>query len=202
MTTVVLTGGIGSGKSAVAAFLSSGGVPVFDCDAAARAVYEENPALVSRLEERLGLRLRLSDGSFDRRALAEAIFSSPESLAAVEDELLPVVLEKMNRWKSSLDCPLAVVESATILSKSLFNGSYDSVILVDAPERIRLERVLARGGISREDALRRIAAQSFDHSRIAAIIHNDGSIEELEKLSLSVFSTLYGEEFRFCDKKV
>ena len=190
MRTVALTGGIGSGKSAVAAFLSSEGVPVFDCDAAAKAVYDEDPALVSRLEGRLGLRLRLDDGSFDRKVLAEAVFSSPESLAAVEDEVLPVVLEKLNAWKASLDSPLAVVESATILSKPLFDGSYDSAVLVDAPERLRLERALLRGGIAGEDILRRIRTQSFDRSKIDAVITNDSSMEVLRDRAFAVFASL------------
>ena len=201
MTTVALTGGIGSGKSAVAAFLYSEGIPVFDCDAAAKAVYDEDPALVSRLEERLGLSLCLPDGSFDRRALAELVFASSEALAIVEDEVLPVVLEKVNAWKASLDSPLAVIESATILSKPLFDGSYDSAVLVDAPVEMRLERVLVRGGISREDALRRISAQSFDPEKIDGTIVNDGTLDELRSRALSLFGHLYGPEFRFCTKK-
>ena len=202
MTTVALTGGIGSGKSAVAAFLYSEGIPVFDCDAAAKAVYDEDPALVSRLEERLGLSLCLPDGSFDRKALAELVFASADALAVVEDEVLPVVLEKVNAWKASLDSPLAVIESATILSKPLFDSSYDSAVLVDAPVEMRLERVLARGGISREDALRRIASQSFDPEKIDGTIVNDGTLDELRSRALSLFGHLYGPEFRFCTKKV
>ena len=202
MTTVALTGGIGSGKSAVAAFLYSEGVPVFDCDAAAKAVYDEDPALVARLEERLGLRLRLDDGSFDRKALAEAVFSSAEALGEVAKEVLPAVLEKLDEWKASLDSPLAVVESATILSKPLFDGSYDSAVLVDAPFELRLERVLARGGISREDALRRISAQSFDLSKIDGTIVNDGTLEELRRRTLSLFSELYGPEYRNSRQKI
>lgn len=202
MTTVALTGGIGSGKSAVAAFLYSEGIPVFDCDAAAKAVYDEDPALVSRLEERLGLSLCLPDGSFDRKALAELVFASADALAVVEDEVLPVVLEKVNAWKASLDSPLAVIESATILSKPLFDGSYDSAVLVDAPVEMRLERVLARGGISREDALRRISAQSFDPEKIDGTIVNDGTLDELRSRALSLFGHLYGPEFLFCTKKV
>ena len=202
MTTVALTGGIGSGKSAVAAFLFRSGVPVFDCDAAARGVYDEDPVLVGRLEGRLGLVLRREDGAFDRKALATAIFSSEEAMEAVEAEVLPAVLEKLNSWKASLETPLAVVESATILSKPLFDGSYDSVVLVDAPVELRLERVLARGGISREDALSRIAAQSFDPSAADGIIVNDGSLEELESRTFSLFASLYPREFRICSKKV
>ena len=201
MTTVALTGGIGSGKSAVAAFLSSAGVPVFDCDAAAKAVYDEDPALVGRLEERLGLKLRLPDGTFDRKALSEVVFGDPDALEAVEAEVLPVVLTKLNGWKASLDSPLAAIESATILSKPLFAGSYDSAVLVDAPVEMRLERVLARGGISREDALRRISAQVFDLSAVDGVIVNDGSLEELRNRTFSLFASLYPREFRICSKK-
>lgn len=195
MITVALTGGIGSGKSAVAAFLSSRGVPVFDCDAAAKSVYAENPDVVDRIGERLGLPLRLEDGTLDRKALAEAVFSSNEALEVVEDEVLPLVKSKLLQWKSSLSAPLCVVESATILSKPLFDGTYDSAVLVDAPSGIRLRRTLSRGGITREDALRRISAQSFDPSKISGTILNDNNLRTLHSRTATLFSNLYGASF-------
>ena len=197
MITVALTGGIGSGKSAVAAFLSSRGVPVFDCDAAAKAVYDEDPSVVDRIGVKLGLPLRLEDGSLDRRALAEAVFSSEQSLQVVEAEVLPLVKDKLLRWKSSLSCPLCIVESATILSKPLFDGTYDSAVLVDAPVQIRLRRILSRGGISREDALRRISAQSFDSPSIRGIILNDNNLRTLCARTRTLFSALYPSAIRF-----
>ena len=200
MITVALTGGIGSGKSAVAAFLSSAGVPVFDCDAAAKAVYAENPEVVERIGERLGLPLRLPDGSLDKAALAEAVFSSKEALEAVENEVLPLVKTRLLQWKSSLSGPLCVVESATILSKPLFDGTYDSAVLVDAPVRVRLRRILSRGGITREDALRRIAAQSFAPSSISGTILNNNNLRTLRSRTFALFSALYPSEFRFYRK--
>ena len=200
MITVVLTGGIGSGKSAVAAFLSSAGVPVFDCDAAAKSVYAENPEVVDRIGERLCLPLRLAEGGLDRAALAKAVFSSEGALEIVENEVLPLVKAKLLQWKSSLSAPLCVVESATILSKPLFDGAYDSAVLVDAPVRIRLRRILYRSGITREDALRRIAAQSYDPSRISGTILNDNNLRTLRSRTFALFSALYPEEFRFYRK--
>ena len=199
MTTVALTGGIGSGKSAAAAFLSSAGVPVFDCDAAAKAVYDEDPALPARLEKRLGTNIR-KDGAFDRKALAAVVFSSPEALRTVEEAVLPAVLAKLEAWKASLSSPLCVVESATILSKPLFDGAYDSAVLVDAPEHIRLRRILSRGGISLDDAIRRIGAQSFDSSKISGIILNDNNLRTLRARTFALFSSLYGDSFHFSRK--
>ena len=200
MITVALTGGIGSGKSAVAAFLSSAGIPVFDCDAAAKSVYTDNPDVVDRIGERLGRPLRLADGTLDKSALAEAVFSSEAALEIVENEVLPLVKTRLLQWKSSLSAPLCVVESATILSKPIFDGTYDSAVLVDAPVRIRLRRILSRGGITREDALLRISSQSFDPSKVSGTILNDNNLRTLHSRTAALFSTLYPEEFRFYRK--
>ena len=113
----------------------------------------------------------------------------------VEDEVLPLVKAKLLRWKSSLSAPLCVVESATILSKPLFDGTYDSAVLVDAPRSIRLRRTLSRGGITREDALRRISSQSFAPSKISGTILNDNNLRTLHSRTAALFSNLYGASF-------
>ena len=77
MKTVILTGGMGSGKSAVAALLKARGVPVYDSDSRTKSLYDRDPALVGRLETVLGTGLRAVDGRLDRAKLASLIFSDP-----------------------------------------------------------------------------------------------------------------------------
>lgn len=179
MKTLVITGGIGSGKSAAAACLSSLGFPVYDCDAAAKTIYDRDPAVVDALEERLGMHLRGADGRLDRARLSGRIFSDPAALAAVEAVVHPAVLEDFRSWRALQHAPVVVIESAIILSRPLFDGEYDKVILIEAAEDVRIARAAQRDGVS-EDAIRgRAAAQSFDLSKVDMVIRNDGSLEDL-----------------------
>lgn len=184
---VALTGGIGSGKSAVAAYLAERGVPVYDSDSSAKALYDRDPTLVDRLEQALGLPLRTDSGALDRARLAGVIFSSPRALALVESIVLPTVRDDFAAWRDSQDPrgwrgylglpPFAVMESATVMEKAVFGKVYDAAVLVTAPLEQRLARACARDKASEEAVMRRIAAQKFDLSRIDAVINNDSTLE-------------------------
>ena len=99
MKTVILTGGMGSGKSAVAAVLKARGVSVYDSDSRTKSLYDRDPALVGRLEEVLCTGLRDAAGRLDRAKLASLIFSDPARKAAVEAVVHPAVLADFRRWK-------------------------------------------------------------------------------------------------------
>lgn len=188
---VLLTGGIGSGKSAVSAYLLSRGVPVYDSDSRTKALYDSDPFLVPNLENILGKSLRSDDGTLDRKALASVIFSDREALSKVESVVHPAVLEDFLRWKrDSLeegwggymgDAPFVVMESAIAQEKPLFAGVFDAVVLVTAPEVIRLERACRRDNSDPEAVLRRIRNQRFDPMKADAVINNDLSVEELRR---------------------
>ena len=202
MKTVILTGGMGSGKSAVAACLKARGVPVYDSDSKTKSLYDRNPALVDRMEALLGTGLRDSDGRLDRRKLAGLIFSDPRKKAAVEALVHPAVLADFRRWKrwhrpkgwTYGPVPFVVLESAIILSCPVFDGVGDKVVLVDADESIRAARAAARDGSDVESALRRIRQQSFDRSRIDAVLCNGGTLEDLpaevDRIFLNLFLSL------------
>ena len=199
MKTVILTGGIGSGKSAVCACLKARGVPVYDSDSRTKSLYDRDPALVGRLEAVLGTGLRTEEGRLDRRKLAGIIFADPEKKAAVEAVVHPAVLEDFRRWKrwqrpkgwTYGPVPFVVLESAIILSCPVFDGVGDRTVLVDAPEEVRLARAVARDGSSPEAVLRRIRQQHFDLSRVDAVLRNDGPLEELPGETDRVFLNLF-----------
>ena len=199
MKTVILTGGMGSGKSAVARYLSSCGVPVYDSDARTKSLYDRDPALVPLLEKELGLSLRDASGRLDRERLAARIFSDPVAKSRLEALVYPAVLSDFRRWKrwhrpagwTYGPVPFVVLESAVILSHPLFDGLGDRVVLVDAPEEVRLERCLLRDGSTPEAALRRIRSQSFDRSRVDAVLDNSGPAEEIPVRSDRVFLNLF-----------
>ena len=204
MKTVVLTGGMGSGKTAVCAVLKARGVPVYDSDARTKSLYDRDPALVDRLESALGVPLRDASGRLDRRKLATLIFSDPARKALVEGIVHPAVLEDFFRWKrwhrpagwTYGPVPFVVLESAIILSCPVFDGVGDRTVLVDAPEAVRVARSVARDGSSPEEALARIRRQSFDLSRVDAILRNDGSLAalpaEVDRVFLNLF-TIFAE---------
>ena len=199
MKTVILTGGMGSGKSAVSAFLKARGVPVYDSDSRTKSLYDRDPALVGALEAALGIGLRAADGRLDRAKLASLIFQDPARKAAVEAIVHPAVLADFRRWKrwhrpkgwTYGPVPFVVLESAIILSCPVFDGVGDRTVLVDASEEVRLARAVARDGSAPEAVLRRIRQQRFDLSRVDAVISNDGSLEDLAAAADRVFLNLF-----------
>ena len=188
METIFLTGFIGSGKSAVSALLRERGIPVYDSDARTKALYDESPVLVPALEEALGIPLRTSDGKLDRKALAAVIFNDANARERVEALVYPAVLEDFLRWREAhADAPFVVLESAIILSKPIFNGLADRVVLVTAPREVRLQRVMARDGLSEEEVIRRMDAQQMPLDGIDTVLQNDGTPEQLRKAVDAVF---------------
>ena len=198
MKTVAVTGGIGSGKSAVTAYLASKGIPVYDSDSRTKGLYDSDPALVGKLEALFGLPLRTESGSLDRKKLSSVIFSDPRALAGLESIVHPLVHADFLAWRSRQgEAPLVILESAIILSKPLFDDLYDKAVLVDAPEEVRLQRASARDGAAPEAILARMRAQSFDLSKVDLIIRNEGTLEELHRSVDRAFRYLFDEDLLY-----
>lgn len=188
MKTVVVTGLIGSGKSAVCALLEKRGIPVYRADDRTKRLYDRRPSLVARLEQVLGTSLRLPDGSLDRKSLAAVIFSDAAAREKVERIVYPLVLQDFRRWKGrQKEAPVVVVESAVMLSKPLFDGSYDAAVLVSAPQDVRLRRVMDRDGASREAVLSRMRAQEIPMDKVDVTVVNDGDVASLSRTVEQVF---------------
>ena len=188
MNTVIVTGLIGSGKSAVCALLRERGIPVYDSDARTKELYERKPGLVKRLEQALGLPLKGADGRLDRKALAGRIFSDTAARETLEAIVYPEVLADFKDWRDrQQDVPFVVLESAVILSKPVFDGVAQAVVLVTAREDVRLRRVMGRDALTEAAVRARMAAQEIPEGKVSAFIANDGSPEELEKAVDEVF---------------
>lgn len=205
MRTVAVTGGIGSGKSAVCGFLAGRGIPVYDSDSATKNLYMKDDSLLDAIEEAFGCGIRQADGTFDKTKLASLAFSSKENLRTLESIVHPAVLWDFKRWNAMQssrfdgNChseifwghePFCVMESAIILGKPEFLSVVDKVVFVDAMLSKRLERACARDHAPAERILQRIAAQSFDLSKVDAFIRNDGTLEQLKAETEKVFSGL------------
>lgn len=182
--TLLITGGIGSGKSLVSRYMEELGVPVYDSDSRTKALYEGE--LLSRLETALGARLRTEEGRFDKRALARLIFSDNVNMSKMEQVVYPAVIEDFAAWKNEVSedigkCggKIVAMESALALTKPAFSGIFDIVLAVRAPEELRVKRACERDGVDETAVRERIRNQSVDVSAADYIIDNDGTPEEL-----------------------
>lgn len=185
---IVITGGIGSGKSEVCRILREMGFCVqYNADTRAKALYEEHPSLLADIESTLGCSLRDEDGRFVPARLAARIFNEPNSLELVEARLFPVMMDDFASFAGNCGERVVVFESATVLEKPQFEGFGDKIVLVDAPFEVRLERACRRDGAEPEKVLARMHNQKLmnelsaggEDPRIDCRIVNDCSLDEL-----------------------
>ena len=164
---ILCTGGIGSGKSVVVKAFNLLGVPSYDCDRAAKELYDRDPQLLAGVAALAGEAVLGPDGRLDRKALAGRIFADRSLLAAVEALVHPAVIRDFQRWKASQTAPLVLIESAILLEKPQFDSLYDRVLAVTAPEEVRIARVMARDRTDAAQVRRRMASQWTDAQRAA-----------------------------------
>ena len=164
MKTLVVTGGIGSGKSTVCRHFASKGIPVYDSDSRARRLYDEDRQMVRRLDTALGGGILNEKGGIDTGKLSSVIFSNPGKLHVVESIVHPAVKEDFVCWRDSFlpdAVPFVVMESAIILEKPLFKDIADRILVVDAPLQTRLERACGRDGAAEEQVRERMSRQKL-----------------------------------------
>lgn len=162
MKTVLITGGIGSGKSEVRKYLVSKGFPTYDCDSRCKSLYDEVPGLKSRIEETLGV-------PFSEIAV---IFENDAARKALESIVFPLLHSDIRKWKDShAGERIGFIESATATSHRIFDDCYDEVWLLEVPLSLRT--------IRNAKAALRAPLQSFAAAEADATIANDGSIKEL-----------------------
>jgi dephospho-CoA kinase len=179
---VGLTGGIGSGKSTVAALLTKRGAVVVDADLIARQVVEPGMPALRQLVERFGPEILQPDGSLDRAKLAAQAFDSEESKQDLEAITHPAIGEEFLRQVAAAPEDGIVVHDVPLLVESKRGLQYDAVIVVETPSAQRLDRLEQRG-VSRDDAERRMAMQATDEERRAIatwVLDNSGDLANLE----------------------
>jgi dephospho-CoA kinase len=178
---VGLTGGIGSGKSEVARLLVGHGARLIDADLVAREVVEPGTPGLARVVEALGPSVVAPDGTLDRPAVAALVFADPGLLAALNAIVHPLVAARTAQLMHEAPDDAVVVNDVPLLMENGLQGSYDLVVVVDAPEDVRLERLVARG-LSPADVRARMAAQASREDRLAGadyVIDNAGTMDEL-----------------------
>jgi dephospho-CoA kinase len=184
MLRVGLTGGIGSGKSTVAARLGEHGATVVDADAIAREVVEPGTHAYDQIVERFGQQVVGPDGGLDRPALGRIVFGDPSALADLEGMTHPAIWEVTATRMATARRHGVVVHDMPILVEKSLMSDYHLVVVVVTPQDERVRRLVEERGMSEEDALSRIAAQASDKERYAAadaVVENVGSPAELQE---------------------
>ncbi|MBO5831141.1 MAG: dephospho-CoA kinase [Alistipes sp.] len=181
MYKVGITGGIGSGKSVVSAMLQERGVAVYFSDIRAKELMATDDGVRQQLVERFGADV-FEGGVLNRAYLAERVFASTEELSALNAIVHPAVLADFERWAEAQSGDYVVLESA-ILFESGFDAKVDIAVAVMAPEELRVERVMSRDGVSREQVEERMRHQLSDEERCSrskyAIVNIE--LDELEE---------------------
>lgn len=178
MDLIIVTGGIGSGKSVVARLLATMGYSTYDCDTRARQLMTRSPQLRQQLTALLGDDIYApGSGELLRSVVAQRIFGNDELLRQVDTIVHPAVKADIGRWADALASqgePFAFVETA-LLEQSGLADMAAQIWLVDAPVPVRIERVVKRSALTPEQVEQRIQAQTIIAPGAAsAVITNDG----------------------------
>ena len=196
MVVVGLTGGIGSGKSTVAAMLAERGAVVVDADRLAREAVAVGTTGHRAVVDRFGADVVADDGSLDRRALAGVVFDDPAALADLNAIVHPPVRAAIAARLAELTGTEAVVVlEIPLLVESGRSYGESAVVVVDCPEDVALRRLVDGRGMDEADARRRMAAQIPRAERLAAadlVIDNSGPLEALEPQVAELWAGIKG----------
>ncbi len=177
-----LTGGIGSGKSTVAALLAERGAVVIDADRLAREVVAPGTDGIRRVVAEFGAAVLGPDGALDRSRLASVVFADPARREALNAIVHPLVRSRSDEIVAGLPPGAVVVHDIPLLVESGMEGRFDLVVVVDAPAEVQVERLVRGRGLEPDDARARIAAQATREQRRAVadvVIDNSGPPEGL-----------------------
>ncbi len=191
---VGLTGGIGAGKSAVAARLAELGAIVIDADKLAREVVQPGTDGLAEVAAAFGAEVLAPDGSLDRPALGRVVFGDAEKRRRLEGIIHPRVRARTAELVSAAGEHAVVVNDVPLLVEAGLAPGFTVVIVVLADEEIRLRRLMNDRGMSASDARERIAAQATDEQRRAVadvVIVNDGTLDELRARVDEVWATTF-----------
>ena len=178
--TVGVTGGIGSGKSAVADYFASQGICIVDADIVARVVVEPGTKALAQITERFGNDI-LINGQLDRGKLRTIIFAAPDERKWLENLLHPLIEQQIIDQLGQVTSRYAVLVSPLMLEIGQ-QALVDRVLVVDVPEHIQIERTMTRDQMTEEQTRQILNSQISREQRLAKahdIVDNSGSLAQL-----------------------
>ncbi|MCG9076445.1 dephospho-CoA kinase [Laribacter hongkongensis] len=177
-----LTGGIGSGKSAVAEEFARLGICVVDADAIAHALTAPGGAAMPLLQQAFGTEVVRADGALDREVMRARVFSDPVAREQLNALLHPLIAEEAQRELAAARSPYVVLMVPLLFESGHFAGLCQRVLVVDCPEQVQIERVRQRSGLAAEQVVAIMAAQLSRADRLARaddVIDNSGARDSL-----------------------
>ena len=181
MFVVGITGGIGSGKSAVTDHLETLGITIVDADKVARVVVEPGTSGLAAIAEHFGTDILLADGGLDRAALRKIVFDNPDERKVLEGITHPRIRDEIARQLTEASSPYVVLSSPLLLESGQDTVA-NYVVVVDVPEEVQLRRTMARDKNSEALVKQIMAAQLDRQTRLARAdtsIKNDVSLDAL-----------------------
>ncbi|MGW2869774.1 dephospho-CoA kinase [Kitasatospora sp. NPDC001225] len=193
MLKIGLTGGIGAGKSEVSRLFAAHGAVIVDSDVIAREVVAPGTDGLAAVVAEFGPRVLREDGSLDRPALGAVVFADPERLKALNAIVHPLVRTRSAELEAAAAPDAVVVHDVPLLAENGLAPLFDLVVVVDAADDVRLDRLVRLRGMAEEEARARMAAQASRDGRLAIadlVIDNGGGLAELEARVAEVWAEL------------
>lgn len=194
MRRIGLTGGIGSGKSTVAALYADLGAHVIDADQLAREVVQPGSDGLAALVAAFGPGILTQDGTLDRTRLAAIVFADPAARERLNSITHPRIAARTGELIAALPADAILIHDVPLLVELGMQDSYDLVVVVDAPDEVRVRRLVDRG-LAETDARSRIATQAPREQRLAAadiVIDNSGDLSSLRMQVLQSWPAVSG----------
>lgn len=179
---VGLTGGIGSGKTAVANIFAELGAGIVDTDAIAHALTAPNGAAIDAIRAAFGPAVLAADGSLDRSAMRNLAFADPAAKQRLEGILHPMIRAESDRQLRASHAPYLIWVVPLLVESNTYRQRVDRVLVVDCPESLQIARVMARSGLTEEQVKTIMAAQATRQRRLAAaddVVMNDAGLADL-----------------------
>jgi len=181
---VGLTGGIGSGKSAVASLFAELGADVIDTDAIAHALTASGGAAIPAIRQRFGDGFIAADGSLDRTRMRQHVFVRPDARQMLESILHPMIRTETDRRIAASQAPYTVVVVPLLVEARGYLDRVNRIVVVDCAPETQIKRVMERSHLPREEVERILAAQATRTARLAAaddVIDNSGDLSALRR---------------------
>lgn len=186
MFLIIITGGIGSGKSIVSRLVELMGYPTYDCDSMAKWLMNSSEQLKAKLIALLGKDTYDCDGRLNKAYVAGQIFANDQLRMQMNAIVHPAVKEHLQEWLASLDATIAFAETA-LPSESGLGNDAQAVWVVDAPVEVRVTRVMKRSAMTREQVLGRMASQAAEYEFAGALhIVNDNNHSLISQVSAAL----------------
>ncbi|MEV7598634.1 dephospho-CoA kinase [Kitasatospora sp. NPDC089797] len=182
MLKIGLTGGIGAGKSEVSRLFAARGAVIVDSDLIAREVVAPGTDGLAAVVAEFGPQVLREDGALDRPALGAVVFADPAKLRALNAIVHPLVRARSAELEAAAAPDAVVVHDVPLLAENGLAPLFDLVVVIDADDEVRLDRLVRLRGMAEEEARARMAAQAARADRLAIadlVIDNGGPLEAL-----------------------